>query len=422
LVAAASLIFDVLTPQAVSVTAVYVLLVLVGYWLPEPKAALALALLATPLIIIGHWISIPDRIPGWESWVNRGDSIGSAWLTAFFVWRIRVLQQELRQQIDVAKSLSREITWLASIVQSSDDAIVGTNVDRTITSWNKGAERLFGHLAEEAIGKSLPILMPRQDQNDTIVERIWLGDRIEHYETARRREDGDLVDLLLTISPVRDAEGTIVGTSAIAHDITERKRSEAQISTLAREAEHRAKNLLSNVKAMVRLSQADTIEGFKEAIEGRIEALANVHSLFAKSRWMGAELGSLIKQELLPYSRDGQMRTLIDGPTIMLKADLAQTIAVALHELATNAAKYGALSVATGRVRVEWSLSANAGGRLVLRWTEAGGPLVNPPTRKGFGTHVMEVMIRSHEGGDVRLDWHDEGLLCEIALPMCVGR
>jgi PAS domain S-box-containing protein len=419
LVAAGALISDAWTPQVVSATAGYVGLVIVGYWLPQPKAALALALLATPLIIIGHWISTPSIAAEWESWANRGDTIGSVWLTAFFVWRIRVLQQELRQQIDVANSLSREVTWLASIVQSSDDAIVSKNLDGIITSWNRGAERIFGYLADEAIGKPITILIPpeRLHEENIILERIRRGDRVDHYETIRRGKDGNLIDISLAISPVRDANGTVVGASKIARDITERKRTEAQISILAREAEHRAKNLLANVKAMVRLSQADTPDGLKEAIEGRIEALANVHSLFAKSRWMGAELGSLIKQELLPYSRHGQMRTLIDGPAVILEPDRAQTIAVALHELATNAAKYGALSVATGRVRVEWSRSADAGGRLVLRWTEAGGPPVNPPTRKGFGTHVMEVMVRSHERGDVHLHWHAEGLVCEIALP-----
>jgi hypothetical protein len=140
-----------------------------------------------------------------------------------------------------------------------------------------------------------------------------------------------------------------------------------------------------------------------------------VHSLFVQSRWAGAELGRLVKQELSPYSRDGEMRTQIDGPTVMLKQDVAQAIAVALHELATNAAKYGALSEAEGRVRVEWSRETD--GRLVMRWTELGGPPVKPPTRKGFGTHVMEAMIRGHEGGDVRLDWRAEGLACEIVIP-----
>jgi two-component sensor histidine kinase len=202
----------------------------------------------------------------------------------------------------------------------------------------------------------------------------------------------------------------------ITRNITATKNAELKISTLAREAEHRAKNLLANMKAMVRLSQSDTSTGLKDAIEGRVEALASVHSLFAQSRWTGAELGSVVKQELSPYFRDGEMRTWIDGPPAMLKPDLAQAIAVALHELATNAAKFGALSVAKGQVRVEWSRAAD--GRLVLRWTEVGGPPVNPPTRKGFGTHVMEAMIRGHVGGNVRLDWRAEGLACEIVLPM----
>jgi PAS domain S-box-containing protein len=323
-----------------------------------------------------------------------------------------------RNEVEKALRESREqFRWLASIVEFSDDAIVSKNLDGVITSWNKGAEQLFGYLAEEVIGKPVAILIPldRQNEEYTILERIRRGDRIDHYETVRRRKDGNLIDVSLTISPMRNAEGNVVGASKIARDITERKRSEAQISALAREAEHRAKNLLANVKAMVRLSQADTPNGLREAIEGRIEALANVHSLFARSRWAGAELGSLVQQELSPYSRDGEMRTRIDGPTVLLRPNVAQAMAVTLHELATNAAKYGALSVTTGQVRVEWSHAAD--GQLMLRWTEAEGPPVNPPTRKGFGTQVMEALIQGHVGGDVRLDWRAEGLVCEMVLP-----
>jgi two-component sensor histidine kinase len=166
---------------------------------------------------------------------------------------------------------------------------------------------------------------------------------------------------------------------------------------------------------MVRLSQSDTPDGLKKAIEGRIEALANVHSLFVKSRWTGAELGSLVKQELSPYSSGGKMRTLINGPAVILKPDVAQAMAVALHELATNAAKYGALSVAEGQVRVEWSNVDD--GQFILRWTEAGGPPVKPPTRRGFGTNVLETMIRDGVKGRVCLGWRAEGLACEIAIP-----
>jgi len=323
-----------------------------------------------------------------------------------------------RNEVEKALRESREqFRWLASIVEFCDDAIVSKNLDGVITSWNKGAERLFGYLAEEVIGKPVTILIPRDRQNEeyAILERIRRGDRIDHYETIRRRKDGSLIDVSLTISPMRDTEGKVVGASKIAHDITERKRSEAQISALAREAEHRAKNLLANVRAMVQLSQADTSAGLKDAIAGRIEALAKVHSLFVESRWTGAELASLVEQELSPYSRDGEMRTQIDGPTVILKPNVAQAIAVALHELATNAAKYGALSVAKGHIRVEWSRAAD--DQLVVRWTEAGGPPVHQPTRKGFGTHVMEAMIQGNVGGDVRLDWCAEGLVCEMVLP-----
>ena len=306
---------------------------------------------------------------------------------------------------------------LASIVEFGDDAIVSKNRDGIITSWNRGAERIFGYLAEEVSGKPITILIPpeRHHEEDVILERIRRGDRVDHFETIRRRKDGNLIDMSLTISPVRDANGKVVGASKIARDISERKRSEAQISVLAREAEHRAKNLLANVKAVVHLSQAGTPDGLKEAIEGRIKALANVHSLFVQSRWRGAELGNLVKQELSPYSHEGEERTRIDGPTVMLKPDVAQAIAMALHELATNAAKYGALSGAKGEVHVKWSCAAD--GQLVLHWTEAGGPPVNPPTHKGFGTDVIGAMIRAHVGGDMRLDWRTEGLVCEIALP-----
>jgi PAS domain S-box-containing protein len=322
-----------------------------------------------------------------------------------------------RNEAEAALRESREqFRWLASIVEFSDDAIVSQNLDGIITSWNKGAERLFGYLAEEVIGKPATILLPpeRHHEEPVITESIRRGDHVDHYETVRRHRHGNLIDISLTVSPMRGEDGKIVGASKIARDITERKRSEAQISVLAREAEHRAKNLLANVKAMIRLSQADTLGSFKEAIEGRIEALANVHSLFVQSRWTGAELGCLIRQELSPYSRDGETRTRIDGPTVLLKPDHAQAIAVAMHELATNAAKYGALSGATGEVRVEW---LRADGQLMLRWTESGGPPVNPPTRKGFGTNVMETMIRGHVQGDVRLGWHADGLACEITLP-----
>jgi PAS domain S-box-containing protein len=312
-----------------------------------------------------------------------------------------------------------ERMWLASIVEFCQDAIHSNSLDDIITSWNKGAERVYGYFAAEAIGQPVAMIVPpdRQHEEYIISERVRCGEHIEHFETIRRRKDGSLIEVSLTISPMRGEEGKIVGVSRIARDITDRKRSEAQISVLAREAEHRAKNLLANVEAMVSLSNSDTTDGLKETIRGRIRALANVHALFVQSRWTGAELGSLVRQELSPYARPrGEMRTRIEGPTVMLKPEVAQAIAVVLHELATNAVKYGALSLPEGQVRVEWSCAE--GGRVVILWTETGGPQVNPPTRKGFGTSAMDSMIRDGLKGQVRLEWRVEGLVCEIAVAM----
>lgn len=192
------------------------------------------------------------------------------------------------------------------------------------------------------------------------------------------------------------------------------QKREELVSILAREAEHRTKNVLATVQATVHLSHSDTPDGLKHAIEGRLQALANVHTLFVQSRWAGAELHKLITQELSPYFQDGETRARIEGVNLLLEPDTAQTIAVMFHELGTNAAKYGALSVPQGRIHVWWRAND---GRLVLRWTESGGPHVALPVRQGFGTRVMASMMRQSKG-DMRLNWNPEGLACEITIPL----
>ena len=262
---------------------------------------------------------------------------------------------------------------MASIVQSSDDAIVSKNLDGIITSWNKGAERIFGYTAEEAVGQPITIVIPqdRHDEERTILTRLRRGERIEHFETVRQRKHGSLIWVSLTISPVRNAEGKIVGASKIARDITEQRRTGDLIATLAREAEHRSKNVLATVQATVNLSQSDTPEGLKQAIEGRIQALANVNSLFVDSHWIGAELSTMATREFAPYSQKSKTRVRINGPQVLLEPSTGQTIAVILHELATNAAKYGALSAANGSIDLQWSHEAD--GRLPSPLDRDGG-------------------------------------------------
>ena len=320
------------------------------------------------------------------------------------------------KQIESAlRESEQRLRFLASIVESSDDAIVSKNLDGVITSWNKGAERIFGYVAEEAIGRPITIVIPQERLSEEvdILARIRRGERIDHFETIRQRKHGSRIVVSLTVSPVKNAEGRIVGASKIARDITEQKRSQDMIATLAREAEHRSKNLLANVQATVNLSQADTPEGLKQAIEGRIQALANVHSLFVETRWTGAELSTIASRELAPYAERAEGRVIINGPELLLEPNTAQAIAVTLHELATNAAKYGALSVANGRVALNWSHQADE--PLRLHWSETGGPAVTAPARKGFGTRIIERMIAQLKG-TTNFDWRPEGLVCEITV------
>ena len=216
------------------------------------------------------------------------------------------------------------------------------------------------------------------------------------------------------MSPVKDAEGRIVGASKIARDISEQKRNQEHIRVLAREAEHRSKNVLANVAAIVNLSRSDTPEGQKEAINGRIRALSNVHSLFVETRWSGAELSAIARQELAPYLGEDHGRVRIQGCEVLLEPGAAQALAVVLHELATNATKYGALADAAGAIELTWSREET--GKLLLRWTETGGPRVQKPERQGFGSRLIERTI-GQLNGTARFHWRPEGLVCEIALP-----
>jgi two-component sensor histidine kinase/PAS domain-containing protein len=256
---------------------------------------------------------------------------------------------------------------------------------------------------------------PIEHPDCPMAEVLRSGDPVQNREIVVERADGSRAVVLVNINPFKDCSGNILGAVNCFQDVTERKRTERQITTLAGEAEHRAKNVLAVVQAMVRLSQSETVEGFKQAIDGRIRALANVHALFVRSRWTGAELRSLVEEELSPYSRGAASRRL-EGPTVSLAQDAAQTVAVAMHELATNATKYGALSRDEGHVDVTWSQSED--GQLVIHWSETGGPPVpTSPSHQGFGSRVIDNMLRTLSG-KVYFNWRPEGLECKITLPM----
>ncbi|MBK1658712.1 PAS domain S-box protein [Paracraurococcus ruber] len=219
------------------------------------------------------------------------------------------------------------------------------------------------------------------------------------------------------VAPLRDEAGRVTHLVPSAVDITERRRSEEATLLLAREVDHRAKNALAVVQSILTLTRTGDPAEFKRAVLGRVAAMARAHTLLARERWNGADLRSLLEEELAPHRGAGATAGVtLSGPPTGLAPEAAQPVAMAVHELATNAAKYGALSVPGGTVAVSWQADGATGG-LLMRWREAGGPPVTPPARRGFGTGLIENTVRRQLQGELALDWAPLGLDCSIRLP-----
>ena len=310
---------------------------------------------------------------------------------------------------------------LASIVESSDDAIISKDLNGYISTWNRGAERLFGYTAEEAIGKPVAILIPpeRHDEEPFILDRLRRGEHIDHYETVRVRKDGSHVHISLTVSPIRDADGRIIGASKIARDISDRKKAEERQQLLLNELNHRVKNTLATVQSIATHSFRAEGGGYAyEQFEARLLALARAHNILTQEHWKSAELHDLVADAIAPHGTDAE-RITIRGPHLHVTSTMALSIAMALHELCTNAAKYGALSTTAGQVKISWDVVQSGGGpELHLRWEESGGPLVQPPTRTGFGSRLIRSGLARELNAAVRLDFSPPGVVCEIAAPL----
>jgi PAS domain S-box-containing protein len=211
-----------------------------------------------------------------------------------------------------------------------------------------------------------------------------------------------------------DADGKCLRVLGTAIDITKRKQAEERQMLLAREVDHRARNALAVVQAIVRLTRSTTVPNYITAVEGRIRALAQAHTLLSQSRWEGADVARLADEELAPYRMPGSTRINIAGPPVFLAPDKAQILALTLHELATNSAKDGALSSPDAQLDLSWQREA---GVTSLVWRETGGPPVRPPTEQGFGTKIINATIKHQSGGDVVFDWKPEGLVCTMFIP-----
>jgi len=314
-----------------------------------------------------------------------------------------------------------ESARLAAIVASSDDAIVSKTLDGRITSWNAGATRIFGYQADEMIGQRITQIIPPELHPDEqqILARLRRGEHIDHYETVRVAKDGRLVDISLTVSPLHDKYGRVIGASQVARDITERKEAERLRRLLTEELNHRVKNTLAIVQAIATqsLRRAKSPVDFVSSFTGRVQALARAHDLLTQNKLQGADIMALVREQVLFGATDDH-RISCSGPVLMLEAQAAVQLALVLHELATNARKYGALSVPNGRLTVQWELRIEGErSNLVLEWKERGGPKVCTPKERGFGSTLIERTLSAHHG-EVSTRYAAAGVTCRITQPL----
>jgi PAS domain S-box-containing protein len=314
----------------------------------------------------------------------------------------------------------------AAIVESSTDAILSKDLNGVITSWNRGAQLLFGYIAEEAVGQPVTLLIPpdRHDEEPFILGRIRRGESVNHYETIRRTKDGRLLDISLTVSPIKNESGEIIGASKIARDISESKRAQERQKLLLREMDHRVKNLFSLAISVLRLSgrSATTAEGVVETASARLTALARAHTLTLshdRADMAGAArpttLRALIRAITAPHhEQEASGRFSITGSDVEVSGTVISGLALMLHEFATNSTKYGALSAEGGRIAIH---CADQGGMVNITWSEHGGPVVSCPLgNEGFGGVLIRSTVESL-GGNIHRDWKPEGLVIRMSLP-----
>ncbi|GHE63994.1 hypothetical protein GCM10019059_24450 [Camelimonas fluminis] len=311
--------------------------------------------------------------------------------------------------------------WLAGIIEGSDDAIISKDLDGVIRSWNGGATRLFGYTPEEAVGRPVTMLIPedRLDEEPRILAGIRAGERFEHFETVRRRKDGTLVDISLTISPIRNRHGAIVGASKIARDITERRMAQEQQQLLLGEMHHRVKNLFALATAIVSFSVRSARDPAEapQIIQARLAALARAHDI-TMTAWRddgreksATDLQSLLQIILEPYQSADRIVVSGDNPPVGPRA--LTNLALLLHELATNAAKYGALSTPVGFLNLQIVVAADV---VRLLWREQGGPVAETRGAAGFGSR-LEQGLAVALGARVTRDWQATGLAITIEAP-----
>lgn len=312
--------------------------------------------------------------------------------------------------------LSNGAHLCAAIVQSCDDAIISYDLKGTITSWNPGAERLLGYKAEEILGTSIAALIPMEKQ-DEAAEAFWRlrqGLRVEPYESLRRRKDGSLAELSLTVSPIKDGNGNIVGISKIARDFTDLKQTRSKLTLLLSEMRHRTRNFGAIIEALGRSAlpkDEPATQAFFSDLMGRVRALLTAGEMVLASSHRHANLEEIAKVALAPFVEENTSRIRIEGPSFQVSEQTAGGLALAFHELATNALKYGALQDPHGSVDLTWIIM---GTTIRIVWKEHLAHTLEKPSRRGFGSRLIKAAVANERESQTEIAFEPDGVKCVI--------
>ena len=361
---------------------------------------------------------------GWQSWVvlaagalGTGLIGGLLLLGTGHVYRFEQLAKKLREN---EVSLRDKEAELESIIYRTPFMLIRLDRDLRYRFISEAYLAMTGRRPEQVVGKRLSDVLSDKDFQSIRphVEKVLQGNRVEferevHYQGVGRRF------LHVIYTPEKDDSGTVTGWIASMLDITERKRAEEEQKRaaeaeqiLVRELQHRTNNLLAVIQGIAQktFSGSESLDEARKIFEGRLMALAGTYRRLTKSNWTGVSLSEIVHLTLEPFAA----RTEIEGPDLMLSAKNAQNFSLALHELATNALKHGALSSAGGHVSITWTVAGGgAGSVLRFRWQERGGPPIFGPGQRGFGTLLLESTFQA-----VDIDYAREGLTCEIQVPL----
>jgi PAS domain S-box-containing protein len=331
--------------------------------------------------------------------------------------------QDITDRKNVEETIRESERLLRHLLDGLPAAVYTTDSNGRITYYNQAAVGLWG--CEPKVGVSAwcgswrlyyPDGTPMPHDLCPMALTLKRRQSMMAAEAVAERPDGTRVAFMAYPTLLHDAGGAVTGAVNMLVDITQRKSSEEQLRVLASEVDHRAKNMLAVIQAVVHLTQAETVADFKSAIDGRISALSRAHALLSSGRWQGADLRKLVQEELIPYSGEENLRVAIEGPSLSISPQLAQSLAMVVHELATNAAKHGAIRQPGGRIDLRWW--GTPGDRLLFRWTESRCAPAQAPSRKGFGLSIIEGAVRQQLGGSLEIEWRNDGFRCEIEVPL----